>query len=394
MLHGRRSLLMSRVRQRGGEEQGVVLVIVAVAMVALIGMAALAIDLGSFYKAQRQAQEAADAGALAAAQDLSTSTSAATTDANSYATKNYPGSSVSVSEPSSTTVKVTVSASSPSFLGHILGLTSAKVSASAVAGTTNSGGASGAIFAKSTTCSGALQLEAGDLTLNGGVYTNGGTTASGHNNTYTSGTYGGGNRNCWVDNSGGSNKFNGSTSPTYNSGGASSPAAWPIDYSSDFPTYPFTSSGDPNCTSIGSDLSLQSGNPLLTLSNGVYTIPNGVYCYSTIEFNIQPIKCTCTFVAGSFQMNQGPDQLTPDFNGLEFYDVNDTSLNVNSNGPSFWNGGTLFAPNANITINAPSGTISGFVEGQTVTINGGGPTTWTGTGPTVGGTSGLPSLLQ
>ena len=50
------------------------IVIVAIMMTIILGAAALAIDIGSFYQAQRQAQTAADAGALAAVQDLPSST--------------------------------------------------------------------------------------------------------------------------------------------------------------------------------------------------------------------------------------------------------------------------------------------------------------------------------
>jgi Flp pilus assembly protein TadG len=370
--------IRDRLRRARSEERGTVLVLVAVTMVAFLGLAALAIDIGSFYQAQRQAQSAADAGALAGADALATtSAGAAATVASNIAKTNYSSSDAPiVSEPTLTSVKVTVNAPTSSFFGRFVGLTSNRVSATAVA-TETSGGGNYAVFAKSTAC-GALQLQQGNLTLNGAVHSNGGITASGHTNTYTSGSTGA----CsYTDNSGGSNTFGTSTTPA----SGSSTLPWPADYTSDFPVYPLTTSGDPNCTSVGSDLNLQNNNPLLTYSGGYYNLPDGVYCYSTIEFNIQPIKCTCTFVAGSFQLNQGPDQWSPYYHGLMFYDVNDTSLNVNSNGPSFLSGGVVFAPNASLTVNAPSGNVSGAVEALTVTINGGGPTTWTAAG---GGTSG------
>jgi Flp pilus assembly protein TadG len=367
------------------EERGAVLIIVAVSLVALLGMAALSIDIGSFYLAQRKAQSAADAGALAGAGVLTSGTTAANASATSYATTNYPGSSAVVTEPTGTSVKVTVSAVTPSFFGHLLGLTSENVSASATAAQASSGN-NYAVFAKSTSC-GALQLEEGNLTLTGNVHSNGGITASGHNNTYTAGSTGA----CgYTDNSGASNTFGSSSTPA----SGSSTLPWPDDYSTDFPVYPLTASGDPNCTSVGSDLNLQNNNPLLTYSSGAYTLPDGVYCYSSIEFNVAPIKCTCTFVAGSFQLNQGPDVWSPEFHGLMFYDINDTSLNVNSNGPSFLAGGTVFAPKASLTINAPSGAVSGSVEALSVTINGGGPTTWTGAGGASGGSGGSTALTQ
>jgi len=54
----------------GRREQGSVLVIVVISLVALLGTAALVLDLGAFRSHRRQLQSAADAGALAGAQKL------------------------------------------------------------------------------------------------------------------------------------------------------------------------------------------------------------------------------------------------------------------------------------------------------------------------------------
>jgi hypothetical protein len=86
------------------------------------------------------------------------------------------------------------------------------------------------------------------------------------------------------------------------------------------------------------------------------------------------------------QFNEGPDNFTPDFQHLQLYDLDSNNININTNGTSFLTGGTVFCPNTpNLTINLPSGTVSGFVEAQGVTVNGGGPTTWSGTGTPIGG---------
>jgi hypothetical protein len=75
-------------------------------------------------------------------------------------------------------------------------------------------------------------------------------------------------------------------------------------------------------------------------------------------------------------------------------------VNLNANGTSFLatsaaNAGVLFAPNASLlTVNAPSGTVWGAIESQNVVVNGGGPTTWNGTGTPIGGNSTPPSLVQ
>jgi hypothetical protein len=53
---------LKRLASRGGGEDGVILVMVAMLLVVILGMAALAIDTGSFDQAETRAQAAADAG--------------------------------------------------------------------------------------------------------------------------------------------------------------------------------------------------------------------------------------------------------------------------------------------------------------------------------------------
>jgi len=70
-------------------ERGQILAVVALALVALLGVAAFSIDVGYAYYAKRQLQSATDAAALAGAQDLPTVTTAKATAAT-YATANTP----------------------------------------------------------------------------------------------------------------------------------------------------------------------------------------------------------------------------------------------------------------------------------------------------------------
>ncbi|MGA2015268.1 MAG: TadG family pilus assembly protein [Solirubrobacteraceae bacterium] len=138
--HDRRSIRLgdavTRLRRRAGADRGVVLVLTALLMVALLGMAALAIDTGSFRQAEYQAQSAADAGALAAAQDLPANSVSAVSDGSSYASDDDPGATVSVTTPAddnSNEAEVDVTQTVPTFFGQIFGLDETKVSASAVA---------------------------------------------------------------------------------------------------------------------------------------------------------------------------------------------------------------------------------------------------------------------
>ena len=60
-------------------ERGQILAVVALALVALLGVAAFSIDVGYAYYAKRQLQSATDAAALAGAQDLPNATTAIAT---------------------------------------------------------------------------------------------------------------------------------------------------------------------------------------------------------------------------------------------------------------------------------------------------------------------------
>src|ERR1700686_5251977 len=55
------------------KQRGVTIALVALSMVVIIGMAALAIDVGTLYQAKAEAQRAADAAALTAARVISIS---------------------------------------------------------------------------------------------------------------------------------------------------------------------------------------------------------------------------------------------------------------------------------------------------------------------------------
>src|SRR5579863_2307493 len=69
--------------RRAGREDGQVIVIMVLFLVVLLGFAGLVVDVGRVYVAQRELQQAVDAAALAAAQDLPT-TAAANSDVTTY----------------------------------------------------------------------------------------------------------------------------------------------------------------------------------------------------------------------------------------------------------------------------------------------------------------------
>ncbi len=126
------------------DERGVVAVIATLMLTALVGMAALVVDLGWLYVVRGELQNGADAGALAGAVDLALSgTSDAQTMAVAYATQPTlyritspppgPG-AVAVSFPASNQIRVRVGPTAvPTIFARIWGISTADVAAVAVA---------------------------------------------------------------------------------------------------------------------------------------------------------------------------------------------------------------------------------------------------------------------
>ena len=118
-------------------DRGQATVLTLVFLVVLLGMAALVLDLGSWYRADRAAQSTADAAALAGAQALPEDAGKATTLAQQYATKNggFGSGGVSLSSKivSNDTITVSVKRPTPGFFAKLFGVRSVTVGATAVA---------------------------------------------------------------------------------------------------------------------------------------------------------------------------------------------------------------------------------------------------------------------
>jgi len=127
------------------DNRGQTTVLTLVFMVVLLGMSALVLDLGSWYRSDRALQQTADAAALAGAQALPMSTGDATGLAIEYADKNggglgSGGIAFSGSVMANDTIKVNMTRQAPGFFSKMFGLKSVTVGAHAAArvGTFNS----------------------------------------------------------------------------------------------------------------------------------------------------------------------------------------------------------------------------------------------------------------
>lgn len=117
-------------------ERGQATVLTVIFLLALMGAVAMVLDVGSWFREQRDTQSAADAAALAAAQALPDAPGAATALAAEYLGKNGGGEHVvefSSSTVANDTVKVEVARSAPGFFAKFFGIDSVDISARATA---------------------------------------------------------------------------------------------------------------------------------------------------------------------------------------------------------------------------------------------------------------------
>ncbi len=356
---------LGRLRRRGADESGAVIVLTAIMIVAMLGMAALAVDVGSFYQAQRQAQAAADAGALAASQDLPNNPTGAATDGATYAQRNYPGANVSVTTNYNSNpklVKVTVSLSAPSFFGQIFAITHADVSASAIAGG-NGKTQQAAIFAYADNgvCSDpGIVIDKNNAAVTGAIESNGSVSLVKNNGTYGTAVYGAGS-GCSCNCSNATFVVAPYTSP---------PTPFPLDYRQNPPACTQTYSG--NVTDPGA-------------ING--TIPPGVYCDPSGTITLSTASGTgVTFVANGISFQSSGNLSAPGSPGAYGLLLYQTGCDATPGpGPLVTGGngatinGTIFAPCATVDIQN-NNVSTGFIEANNVhieknnfSINGDGP---------------------
>lgn len=119
---------------RLANERGQAMVMSVAFLTVLLGMSAIVLDVGSWYRADRHAQITADAAALAGAQALPDSYGTARSLALDYANKNEGGLAESaVQFPDSSTIRVTVQRPAPGFFSKLFGIDSVQVRAVASA---------------------------------------------------------------------------------------------------------------------------------------------------------------------------------------------------------------------------------------------------------------------
>src|SRR5207244_3246074 len=121
---------------RWKDERGQALVLTAIAIVMICGMAALVLDVGNWFRDKRRLQGTADAAALAGAQRLPDDPSGAQTMAMNYANQNggdVAGANIIVTSTvlPNDTISVRARKTDPGIFSRVLGITSADIDARA-----------------------------------------------------------------------------------------------------------------------------------------------------------------------------------------------------------------------------------------------------------------------
>jgi Flp pilus assembly protein TadG len=366
MMHHRQS------RPSRRPEQGTVVIIVAALFTMLFGMAALSIDVGSWYLGRRNLQSVADAAVVAGLPALGSSTSTAISNASSILTANGYGSVTPTTSAAANLRYLTVSitASQTSYFGKIFGVSAKSTTVTAQGQSTI---ATPAILALGSGCSVGVNFNGTGFDIYGDVDSNSQVTLGGavNNNIhgsveYNSSCAGGGYSNTGVSVSGGAS-----------SGGGSVPS--PFSYTAASFTCPTTTVG------------------ALTLN---WPVADGTYCATgNVSFNasgITGVNAHITIVSGGQVTFSAATLKTinANENGIIAYssyatpDCNLQAINIGS-GNVIMNG-SFYAPNGCINASGNTMTYNGSIIGKMVQMGIGNSSTVTG----VGGGSATYSLYQ
>jgi hypothetical protein len=344
--------------RRTADECGQALVITVLFLVVMTGMAGLVIDVGSWYVKDREAQSAADFGALAAAAELPSSPGKAVLFGEDYVDKNLDGATAAVTtgfegDPRKAEVKVDTEADT--FFLQIFGWESVNVSARAVAKRI-AGGVPLAIFGYEDDCNELGVRYNGDgMNITGGIHSNGVLTVNGNDNTAGSATSGGPNE-CDPYVNGANISFGGEPKPVEDF----TLHDWPIYYTkSQF-----------SCDFIQDEFKFNANN---------ITIPSGVYCANKLFVaNGYDQTGKITVIAPEILIDGDRQSFEPYSQDLLFFATGSKDMILDGNQYT-WKG-VIFHPNGRVKINGDhSSVFTGLIEGVTVEINGNG-FNMTGTG--------------
>ena len=354
-------------RRTARSQRGQMLAISAIFATALLGLIGLAVDAGLFFAERRQAQNAADHAALAAAYEIAYGggTALATTAAlenaaasgfdddgstNNVAVNIPPASGEHAGDGNY--VEVVIDEDPPTFFIHVL-TPGGGVSARGVAST----GEVYALFAKSPDCGNAdtLQFSGSTSAVEGRIHANANVKIPGSSNDFDGPV----TRVCDLDVGGSGNTFDPAAPPPVGA------RPFPLHYDyDDFPcTMEFTSDTD------------LSSVPQAWVNNDVNTkqLKPGVYC-STRKLTLSGSDVTgnVTLVAqGDLTVSGSNFTLTAYWNNILLFTESSSSSALDASGSGGSWTGIMLAEYGNAKVQGSSNlTISGSVMANTISVSG------------------------
>jgi Putative Flp pilus-assembly TadE/G-like len=338
-------------RCRPADERGAALGLTVLFLVVLLGMAGLVIDVGSWYVKHREAQAAADFGALAAAAELPGDGAAAVFAGEDYVDRNLADSGADVTpgfdgDPLQAEVKVETQADA--FFLRVFGWESVDVNARAVAKKIT-GSTPLAIFAYEDDCDQlGVRYNGNDMNVTGGIHSNGMLTVNGNDNMAGGATSGGPNR-CEPYVNGDNITFGGEPMPvedfTFHD--------WPI----------YFTEGQFECDYTAEEFKFNRDN---------FEIPAGVYCASKLfSANGNDQSGRITVLAPNILINGDRQVFEPYSQDLLFFATGTTEMILD--GYEYNWTGVIFHPRGRVKINGDHSSVYvGLIEAVTVEINGNG----------------------
>lgn len=453
-MRGQKRTALHSIRSESGQS----LVIVALCMLVVMGVAAFGVDVATWYQKHHQAQVVADAAALAAANCLAKPNTGPTgytcnsstdvTDAQNvavyYAAQNGLTLTASQVSVDTTTDQVTINASSsaPSLFARLFGVQNSNQSAAAAASWSGSAASCSTpgtgcdfMFANNSNCAsssnGISLTMSGTTTINGEIQSNSNISAvTSGNISLGTGTYGPNGSSTCSSSTIYSGKNPWANPPTQES----VDLPWPIDYAKDFPACGGTgelacaSNGYPSfCTNEGASITLTGGNGGNPISGNIYcaigggtkSIPstwNGTvtitasgssttddtFVGGTINYTVSgtttlsPCGYTATGYTAANCNASVPTPVTGNYPIFYATGTSSTALNITISGSQAFNG-DMFAPNGTAHLTwSGNKTVISCIEANNIsgTVSG----TFEGDGPvggtTGGGSGGTDALIQ
>jgi Flp pilus assembly protein TadG len=358
----------ARRRHRLRREDGQTLILVALAFPLLMTMMLLVVDGANLFVQRRMVQNAADAGALAAAAYLPDDPGRAESAARDYVSRNASGATAAVTTSyagNTSRVEVKVTERVSTLFAKTFGFSNVLVSARAVAGR-NVGDVPLVAYAASTGCS-AIKITQ-DSNSFSALWSNGGIDAPGKNNSASNLLLG--SMTCSTSN------LDDDAFPTPTSVPQRAANDWPVP-PPDIVTLRSKCVFTADKVSVGNDWATDPKNK----GPGVYCANNDVQVPgSNLDLSGYTFVGDEVHVSGAGDTFKYADAAPR----IVFYATSgDVQIN---NAASGWTG-DIYAPNGDIHLTGDGHAFLGFMEAQTISSDSKG-VTFVGTGPQAGGDAG------